>query len=193
MCLVGFSYKNIYYTFKNIIFLYITSIFLGGALYLLNIKFSYKQNGLIFYHNPFSINWIILLIISPIIIYIYIKQLKSLKCDYSNYYKVDIVLKNNLKIKCIGFLDTGNKLYDPYLKRPVLIIDGIKLKKINYDNYIFVPIKTVSNTDFIKCIPIKELFINNKKINRKTLLGISNRKIKMDGVDCILHSKLLEG
>lgn len=193
MCLASFSYKNFKYTLKNLIFLYITSIFLGGALYLLNIKFSYKQKGIIFYHNPFSINWIILIIITPIILYIYIKQLKSLKTDYTNYYKVDIVLKNGEKIKSVGFLDTGNKLIDPYLKRPIIIVDENKIKNLTIDNYLFVPISTISSKSFIKCVPIKELYINNKKIRKKALLGISKKKIKMDGIECILNSKILEG
>lgn len=193
MCLTSFSYKNLKYTLKNLIFLYMTSIFLGGALYLLNIKFSYKQKGLIFYHNPFSINWIVLIIITPIIIYIYIKQLKSLKSDYSNYYKVELVLKNKLKLKYIGFLDTGNKLKDPYLNRSIIIVDETKLKNLTIDNYLFVPINTVSGKSYIKCIPIKEIYINNKRVNKKVLLGISKKKINMDGIDCILNSKILEG
>lgn len=193
MCLATFSYRNLKYTLKNLMFLYITSIFLGGALYLLNIKFSYKQRGLVFYHNPFSINWIVLIIITPIILYIYIKQLKSLKIDYTNYYNVDIVLKNGSKFKCTGFLDTGNKLIDPYLKRPIIIVDENKIKNLTIDNFIFVPINTISGKSTIKCIPIKELYINNKRVKKKALLGISRKKIKMDGIECILNSKVLEG
>lgn len=188
-----FSYRNIKYTIKNIIFLYIVSIFLGGALYLINIEHSYKHEGIIFYHNPFSINIIILIIITPLILYIYIKQLKSLKTDYTNYYKVDLILKNNKKIKLVGFLDTGNKLVDPYLKRPIIVVDENKIKNLTIDNYIYVPVNTVVGKDFIKCIPIKEIYINNKKIKKKVLLGICRNKIKLDGIECILSVKILEG
>ena len=193
MNIVTFSYKNIKYTIKNIIFLYITSIFLGGALYLLNIEDSYKHEGIIFYHNPFSINIIVLVIISPLILYIYIKQLKSLKTDYTNYYKVDLTLKNNKKMKLVGFLDTGNKLVDPYLKRPIIIVDEMKIKNLTIDNYLYVPVNTVAGKNFIKCIPIKEIYINNQKVKKKILLGISENRIKMDGIECILSTKILEG
>ena len=54
----------------------------------LNIEFSYKNNGLIFYHNGVSINVISILIISPILIYFYINEMKDLKNNYSKYYKV---------------------------------------------------------------------------------------------------------
>jgi len=39
MVLVTFKFKNISYTLKNMFYLYITSIVLGGFLYLLNIEF----------------------------------------------------------------------------------------------------------------------------------------------------------
>ena len=113
--------------------------------------------------------------------------------DYSNYYKVELVLKNKLKLKYIGFLDTGNKLKDPYLNRSIIIVDETKLKNLTIDNYLFVPINTVSGKSYIKCIPIKEIYINNKRVNKKVLLGISKKKINMDGIDCILNSKILEG
>ena len=84
MILVTFKFKNIRYTLKNIVYLYITSIVLGGCLYLLNIEFSYKQVGLVFYHNGLSINFIVLILASPIILFIYVKQAINLKNNYSN-------------------------------------------------------------------------------------------------------------
>ena len=66
MNITSFKYKNIKYTLKNILYLYISSIILGGTLYLLNIEFTYKNQGIIFYKNKLSINFIILVILSPI-------------------------------------------------------------------------------------------------------------------------------
>ncbi|MDD6756542.1 MAG: sigma-E processing peptidase SpoIIGA, partial [bacterium] len=86
MILITFGYKTIKYTLINLLYLYMSSIILGGFLYLLNLEFSYKNIGIIFFNNGLSINFIFLLIVSPIILYIYIKQTKSLKYNYSNYY-----------------------------------------------------------------------------------------------------------
>ncbi|MEG0826566.1 MAG: sigma-E processing peptidase SpoIIGA, partial [Bacilli bacterium] len=55
MIITTFNYKNIRYFLKNFVFLYMSSIILGGFLYFLNINFAYKQNGLVFYHNGISI------------------------------------------------------------------------------------------------------------------------------------------
>ena len=88
MTLTSFKYKSLKYTIKNLLYLYLSSIVLGGSLYLLNIELTYQNQGIIFYKNKMSINFIILVILAPIIIYIYTKECKNLKNNYSNYHKV---------------------------------------------------------------------------------------------------------
>ena len=190
MCISSFKYKNLKYTIKNIIFLYLSSIVLGGALYLLNIEFSYKNQGIIFYKNKLSINFIILIITTPIILYIYIKECKSLKTNYSNYHKVEIKI-NNETIKCNGFIDTGNKLKDPYKKRPIILMNNNYLEKKDI-NKIIVPAHTIMGTKLIECIKINNLKIDNNEIKKEVLLGFINKKIKIDGIDCLLNYEIVE-
>lgn len=193
MCLTTYSYKTIKYTLKNIFYLYSTSMILGGFLYFLNIEFSYKQVGIVFYHNGLSINVIVLIILSPIILYFYSKQIKELKNNYSNYYKVKIKIDKHI-IRCNGFLDTGNKLEDPYFHKPVIILDKRKIVfDINEFEMILVPIITATGTSLMKCF--KPEYIDIEAIGKKDnlLIGIMEEKIRIDGVDLILNTKLLEG
>lgn len=189
MTTTSFKFKNIKYTLKNVLYLYITSIVLGGALYLLNIELTYKNQGIIFYKNKMSINFLILVIISPIIIYIYTKEYKNIKNNYSNYHEVEIKIRDKI-IKCTGFIDTGNKLKDPYKKRPIILINN---KYIESDiNKIMVPAHTIIGTKLIECVKIEELKIDKSIIKKQVLLGFINKKIKIDGVECILNSEIME-
>ena len=190
MTITSFKYKNIKYTLKNILYLYISSIVLGGALYLLNIELTYKNQGIIFYKNKMSINFIILVIISPIILYIYTKECKNLRNNYSNYHKVEIKIRDKI-IKCTGFVDTGNKLKDPYKKRPIILMNNNYLD--NNLNKIFVPVHTILGTNLIECIKIQELKIDNTIIKQEVLLGFINKKIKIDGIECLLNNEIIEG
>ena len=190
MIITSFGYKSVRYFIKNMTFFYMSSIILGGFLYLLNIEFSYKNEGLVFYHNGLSINFIMLIILSPIIIYIYIKQCKSLKHNYNNYYKIDIHYKNETK-KINSFLDTGNKLVTPYNKSPVILVNKKIFHNID-ENYIYVPFNTVNNTGILECIKVDEVIIEGVGIRKNVIVGLTD-SIKIDGVDCILHTKLLEG
>jgi stage II sporulation protein GA (sporulation sigma-E factor processing peptidase) len=192
MVVITFKYKNLKYTLINLFYLYTTSIFLGGFLYFLNIEFSYKQEGLIFYHHSLSINWIILLLTSPLIIFAYVKQLKNLKNNYSNYYQVNIYFKDGTKKKLIAFLDTGNQLIDPYKKRPIILVNKQKIK-FKEEELLLVPYDTLNNQGLLKCIVPKRIDIIGIGVRNNVLLGIAEKEIKIDGVDCILHSKLLEG
>ena len=70
MVLVTFGYKDIKYVINNVVYLYLLSIILGGFLYLLKVEFSYSNSGSVFFKNEFSINFVVLIIISPIILYI---------------------------------------------------------------------------------------------------------------------------
>ena len=67
MVIVAFGYKSIKYTISNIIYFYMTSIILAGFLYLI------KGNNF-----NFNLNYIVLLIIGPIILFIYYKSNKKL-------------------------------------------------------------------------------------------------------------------
>lgn len=170
-------------------YLYLVSIVMGGALYFINVQFSYKQEGILFYHNGFSINVFILLMITPFILYTYSKEMKSYKTKYTDLYEIEIVLKNGQILKKTAFLDTGNRLTDS-LDRPIIIMNA--LEKVLEENYILIPFRTIENSANLKCFEVEKIKINGEE-KRKILLGISPTPIQMEGVDCIIGKKVLEG
>jgi stage II sporulation protein GA (sporulation sigma-E factor processing peptidase) len=194
MVLVTFGFRDLKYTSRNLFYLYTSSIILGGFLYFLNVEFSYKQEGLIFYHNGLSVNVIVLIFLSPIIIYTYVKQGLLLKNNYANYYEVDLYFKDGTVKKLNAFLDTGNNLVDPYKKRPIILVNEKDIN-FNYDEYtsLLVPYDSLNNHGLLKCIIIEKIDIVGVGIKRNVLIGISKEKIRIDGINCILHTKLLEG
>jgi len=189
MVLIAFSFRSVKYTLKNILYLYIVSILLGGALYFVNCTFSYKQEGLVFYHNGLSINVVVLIIISPFILYTYIKESKNLKIKYNQLYEIEVTLKNKKNINLTAFLDTGNSLKDPYLKRPIIVTNEIDIK----ENYILVPFSTILNESYLKCYEVEKINIKGLGEVKNILLGISPKPIKMEGVDCIIGTNVLGG
>ena len=192
MILISFGYRNIRYIVKNLSYFYLVSMILGGFLYFLNITFSYKNNGLVFYNNGLSINFIFLLITSPVILLLYSKQVKDLKNNYSNYYKADLTLNKHV-LKLNAYLDTGNKLIDPYFKKPVFILNKKKMiYDINEFKMVLVPYKTISNSGLLKCIIAEKLDIKGIGSYDDVLIGLSDEDIKIDGVDIILNSRIQE-
>ena len=187
MVLITFGYKNMNYFFKNFLYLYFISIILGGFLYFLNITFSYKNNGLVFFYNGLSINFIVLIIISPIILYFYIKQIKSLKIINNYYYQVSFKYKNKI-YTYQAYLDTGNSLYS-YSKIPVVLVYD---KSFKINNPIYIPYSTVDNTSLLKAFKINKIIINNNPINKKVIIAFINKPFKIDGINMLLHKDFLE-
>ena len=193
LVLIAFGYKDIKYFFNNILYFYTTSILLGGFLYYLNIQIGYKKIGLTFINNNIKLNFFVIVIFSPFILYIYIRQIKELKLFYSNRKKVNVYLDNDKVIELNGYVDTGNTLIEPYSGKYVIIAHNKKIddySKIN--NYILVPYKTLNHEGIIKCIIPKCVYIDGIGLQYNVVIGISTSKIKMDGIDCLLNI-LMEG
>ena len=131
--------------------MYTTCIFIAGSINLININLLPKIDN-------YLLNVIILIILSPIITLIYLKSISKIKTNYSNYYKVDIYLTGQEKITITSFLDTGNKLIDPYKHRPIILINK-KLINIEKQKVILVPYNTVNNHDLLKCIKGDKIYI----------------------------------
>ncbi len=180
MVLIAFGYNKIRYIIKNIIYVYLLSTLLGGIIYLFNIKVS----------NNVFLTYLIIIIISIEVLILYIKEIKKMKNIYNNYYKVDIYFKDKEKISVIGFVDTGNNLYDPYKKRPIILLSK---KYIRDDNYILVPYYTMSGEGLLKCIKPDIIFIEGIGYKGNVLIGFSDSPKLIDGVDVILHKDIMKG
>ena len=180
MVFISFGYKGIRYLLKNILYMYILSTLLGGIIYLFNIKVS----------NSMFLTYLIIIVISIEVMILYIKENKKMRSIYNNYYKVDIYFKDREKLSLIGFIDTGNNLYDPYKKRPVIIVPN---KYIKEDTYILVPYHTINGNGLLKCIKPDIIFIDGIGYKGNILIGFSDSFNFGDGVDVILHKDIMKG
>ena len=179
MVLIAFGYKNIKYSLYNALYLYMTSVILGGFIYFLNIEFE-------------NMNYLIILFIAPIILYSFIKSIKALKEIKNYYYNVSILFENNFKLNITGFLDTGNKLIDPITHKPIILINKKKINAcINIRSPMYVPYNSLNHHGLLECIKPKYIMINDKKLTNY-LVGLSEESFQLNGIDCLLNYKILE-
>lgn len=177
MVLGTFSYRDVKYFINNLFYLYLTSIVLGGSLYLLELEFRFY-------------NIVLILIFSLIILYFYLKEMNKLKYNYNNYFKVEIEYKKKI-FNLVGYIDSGNKLCDQYKSRPISLVYNNDFK-YSYDDVILVPYETASGNGVLKCIKVDRLVINDIVCD-DGLIGFMDKEIKIDGVDIILNSQYIGG
>ena len=189
MIIISFGFKNIKYFIKNIYYMYLISMILGGFLTFVNNTLSNYNNGFLFLNSNTKINLLLAFLLSFVLLLSYLKNIKELKTNYNKYYKIDIYFNKN-KLSLNAFLDTGNKLVDPYKKRPIILVNE-KLINNKY-NYLLVPYNTISSNSLLKCIKAEKIYIDKIGYRKKFLIGLTN-SINIDGVDCILNEKLMEG
>lgn len=175
---ISFGYKGIGYVIKNILYMYLLSVLLGGLIYLFNIRVS----------DSVFLSYFIIIVISVLTLILYIKEIKKIRNNYNNYYKVDIYFKDCSSISVVGFLDTGNNIYDPYKKRMVILLSN---KFVGGDKYLLVPYYTASGNGLLKCISPDKVFIDGVLYKGDILVGFTDVSM-MDGVDVILHKDIME-
>lgn len=180
MITIAFKYKNIRHFLTNILYTYILSILLGGLIYLFNSKVTLN----------IYLNYLVIIVLSIEVMTLYIKESKKIKNTYNNYYKVDIYFKDKEKISLIGFLDTGNNLYDPYKKRPIILVDKKYQKE---DKFILVPYHTINGEGLLKCIKPEKVYIEKIGYKNNLLVAFSSSPSTINGVEVILHKELMKG
>ena len=61
----------------------------------------------------------------------------------------------------------------------------------NITNYMFVPCKTITDEGVIKCIKVDKIDIKDVGVRENVLVGFV-KNLKMEGIDCIINSILME-
>ena len=181
MCLISFKYINLKYTINNMTYVYMISTIYGGLFYFIN--------------SSIVSDYIYILLVT-LLLPIFTKEIiitfKKIKTNYNYYYQIKINFNENKNIKLNSFLDTGNKLKDPYTNKGIILVDINKIKKLVHNKSpIYVPYKSLNNSGLIKCIKPLSIEINGKTF-KNYLIGLSEDKFNIDGIDCILNYKLLE-
>lgn len=191
--IVTFGFKDFKYVMLNLFYFYITSIILGGFMYYLNVEFSYKNIGMIFYHKGLSINYLFILVFAPVILYFYTKEMNKFKMRNALSYKVDVYLKNKKVVRLNGFMDTGNTLVEPYNHKPVVVVNSKEIEEcLSPGNFMLVPYESVNSRGLLKCIRVDKLYIDGLGIKTNVVIGLTDAKLKKNGVNCILNYLLME-
>ncbi|MCM1053818.1 MAG: sigma-E processing peptidase SpoIIGA, partial [Ruminococcus sp.] len=139
-----------------------------------------------------NINYLVLLFIGPLILYVFVKSLKVLKEIKNYYYKVSVYFDKETNITLTGFLDTGNKLKDPITNKSIIIINKKLIKNlVKIRSPMYVPYNAVNTHGLLECIKPYKIIIDNNTLNNY-LIGLSDNSFKLNGIDCLLNYQVWE-
>ena len=175
--ILTFKYKDIFYTVTNVLYFYMVSIILGGFIYYLKLN---------------NLSYFFILLLVPLILYLYIKQNLNMKTTINKTYPLTIYFPNKRKLSLTGFVDTGNKLRDPVTKKWVVLVNKKLLQGvIRIRTPIYVPYHSLNNKGLVECIKPEKLVIEGKEYTN-FLIGLMDSKVMINSSDCILNLAILE-
>ena len=158
MVIIAFKYKNIYYTMKNFIYMFMLSTIIAGFLYLISLEVNYH---------------IILIILVPLYLYIIIFTLKQEKRINKYLYNISLNI-NQHEVLLKGLLDTGNSVKDYVLKNRVIIVSNDIINNYLEDRaFYYLNINTINGSELLRCYKINDIYINDKRID-KCVIGVTN-------------------
>ena len=178
MCIISFRAKSFHYVLENIIYFYMLGTITAGCCYFLYLI-----------SEAYFIYVILVVLFGPLSAYLFMKLYKRrvvyqhLYTGYIEFYKGKIVFLNM-------YLDTGNKLIEPFTHRPIILVRDGLIPTYDYCT-IYVPFNTLNGHGLLKCIRVCNIFVEGKKI-QNCYVGVSNNNLMNGTTDCILNIKCLE-
>jgi len=227
--LTSFGFKHLIQFLRTMATFYFTSFILGGGVlaiqYLFNIEHE-VVNGIYISRSSTPTVTILIILVSAVAIWIFsnstIKSLWRKNSINKDIVDVEIVLGNN-NYNCKGLVDTGNRLYDPLTRKPVMIVEATNIpfipvtiknsyKDRQFDLELFnktteeiepewlarlhlVPFRTVSREmQFIIAFRPDKVVINNQNVQTKVLIGLDYGELSHDDTyQAIIHPELVAG
>ncbi|MDF2903142.1 MAG: sigma-E processing peptidase SpoIIGA [Bacillus sp. (in: firmicutes)] len=130
MVLIVFGYKRFRYFITGLMTFYFTTFLIGGALigthYFVNFDFQLSSSVMLASIKGFGdpISWLFVLLGFPIawhFSHVNIDKVETAKLQFDNMVKVFIFL-DEMRFEFKGLVDSGNQLYDPITKSPVMLV-----------------------------------------------------------------------
>ncbi|MFZ3588008.1 sigma-E processing peptidase SpoIIGA [Bacillus sp. DJP31] len=227
MVLVAFGFKRPRYFVQTLLTFYFATFILGGGMigvhYFLSSDIEVVNGVVATKSTGFGspISWTFVVIGFPVLWYFSKARLEDMELkhiQYEQFVEVSISIDDQtLNIK--GLVDSGNQLYDPITKSPVMILDVSRAKGFlppeiiekteGFDSFTdvsshhpwesrlrIVPYRGVGQQhEFLVAIKPDLVSISqNDEVThvKKVLIGLSKSTLSSDDeFDCIIHPKML--
>lgn len=190
MCIIAFEYSGVITYIKGILTTFMFSVIFCAALIMIYQIYKPKNMAIINDTIYIHINPILLITIS-IVIYLIIILLQRIL--HQNTLNSSVLLKiiiQNIEYNCIGKVDTGNSVIEPFSGSPVIITEKSVLKDLNITKPRIIPYKALGTTGVLYAVKANKVFIDNKEIDKEIYIAIYNGEIDQQ-YKAIINSKIL--
>lgn len=186
MIAATFGIKPFKQFFKRVFFLFAITFLFGGVTYAIYIFFDKDvliySNGIIYFDVDITF-LVICSVVSYLIITLLTKYMDKKSSGNKEYY---VTIESNGKtVSCVGLMDTGNNLREPFSGCPVIIVDKSIFNQLYTTETIrLIPISTVNGESMIKAFKPQKIVVD-KYVTDKVYIGES--AVALDEYKIILN------
>ncbi|MFX3622636.1 MAG: sigma-E processing peptidase SpoIIGA [Ectobacillus sp.] len=223
----AFGFTRLRTFVQTLLMFYFATFMVGGGLIGLHffMQANPMMNGMVStqavsFGDPVS--WLFVAVTFPVMFYFSKKRIGDIeitKIRYEQIVKVEITI-NEIEVQLSGLIDSGNQLYEPITKTPVMIIDVASVQSLFpdwlveesknirgfpelddiQDDWIkrlrIVPYRSVGQQQqFLLAVKpdIVRIYKDNEVLTvQSVLIGLSHTKLSSDNeYACILHPKMM--
>ena len=189
MIVATFGIKPVKHFFKNFFFLFAITFLFGGVTYAIYIFFDKDiliySNGIIYF--DVDITFLVICSVVSYIVITLIARFTDKKSPRQKEYYVTVE-NNGRTISCLGLMDTGNNLREPFSDYPVVMADKAIFNRIYSNESIrVIPVSTVNGESIIKAFKPQKITIGSF-ITDKVYIGES--AVALDEYKIILNINL---
>lgn len=191
MCLVAFKYISFLSLIKNIVITYIVSIFFCGAMIFIYSTFKPNKMAIINDNIYFNVKPVSLIVISIAVYYLCILIQRLFGENLSNtIVNLKIIIDNN-EFSCIGKIDTGCTVTEPFSNSPVIITESsiLNTETLRKCNRI-IPYNALGISSTIPGIKADQVFIDKCPIDKEIYVGVYQNEIDKT-IKAIINSNIL--
>lgn len=133
MVFIAFGFASLQYFLRNCAVFYLVNVVAAGAIVAFHFALQSTHdvmNGIMFTHSgglsfPLRLSGMLVIALFPLTLYFYRKVMdeKGRKQLITDYCADTEVVIGQHKVHCVGLIDTGNQLYDPLTRTPVMIME----------------------------------------------------------------------
>ncbi|HLU21984.1 MAG TPA: sigma-E processing peptidase SpoIIGA [Bacillaceae bacterium] len=228
MVYIAFGFKRLTSFLSSLLTFYFATFLMGGILlgthYFLTFNLDLQSAVVLESVRGFGdpVSWLFLLAAFPLAWHFSKRRIDGITVSNIQYdvlmdVSIDI---NGLKLELKGLIDSGNQLYDPISKTPVMIISVNTIKDMipnailtlaDEENDVYASISELPPewSNIMRIIPAKSIGRSNQLLcafkpqhlsvgkeneareERKALIVFSNQQLSSDGrFQCIIHPKM---
>ena len=191
LVIIAFGFKRITVFVKAVALFYFSNMLFLGVILAVQLIFNSKgaaiNNGTVY----FDISAPVLLISASLayVVSIAVIKIYNRTLGRQEIYKLKI-FKNGECHTMLAFLDSGNKLTEPFSNYPVIIADS---SKIMYDTERIIPFSTVGGDGILQAFRPDKIEISNEKNKIETdKVYIALSEVGEKNYSAILNSQILK-